>query len=267
MTRPMGVEPLTDKAEIEAFLRTNAELHVYSLGDLDDFFWPQTTWYGWHRDGQLQDIVLIYAGAKLPIVVAISGQPSALSERMHEVIPLLPQWFYAHLSPGVENVFERTHQLDFHGPHYKMALRDTARLADVDCSGAVRLERQDLDELVRLYDESYPGNWFDPRMLRTGQYFGLRVKRRLVSAAGVHVYSERYRVAAVGNVVTHPAHRNKGYGRAVTARLCRSLLETVDHVGLNVKADNDAATACYRQLGFEVVAPYGEFTVEQKSGS
>jgi predicted GNAT family acetyltransferase len=120
--------------------------------------------------------------------------------------------------------------------------------------------------LVRLYDESYPGNWFDPRMLQTGQYFGLRESRQLVSVAGVHVYSERYRVAAVGNVVTHPAHRNKGYGRAVTARLCQLLLETVDHIGLNVKADNDAAMACYRKLGFEIIAPYGEFTVEQKSG-
>jgi GNAT superfamily N-acetyltransferase len=267
MIQPIGVEPLTDKARIDAFLRKNAELHIYSLGDLDDFFWPQTTWYGWHKNGQLQDVVLIYAGRGLPIVVGIAEQPSTMSERMHEIVPLLPQRFYAHLSPGVEDVFEGTHQLDFHGPHYKMALRDTSRLADVDCSGAVRLQRQDLDELVRLYTESYPGNWFDPRMLQTGQYFGLRASRRLVSAAGVHVYSERYRVAAVGNVVTHPAHRNKGYGKLVTARLCRLLLETVDHVGLNVKADNDAAMACYRKLGFETVAPYGEFSVEQKSGS
>ncbi len=103
-----------------------------------------------------------------------------------------------------------------------------------------------------------------PRMLQTRQYFGLRVNGRLVSVAGVHVYSPVYRVAAIGNVVTHPAHRNKGYAKLVTARLCQSLLETVDHLGLNVKADNNAAIACYRELGFKIVAPYGEFTVEQK---
>lgn len=264
MTRPTQVIALRDKARIEAFLRKNAELHVYSLGDLDEFFWPRTTWFGWQKDGELQDIVLVYAGLGLPIVVGVAEQSDLMGERIREVTPLLPERFYAHLSPGVEDVLQETHRLDFHGLHYKMALRDVWRLADIDGSGAVRLGPQDLDELLRLYEESYPGNWFDPQMLETGQYFGLRVNHRLVSAAGVHVYSERYRVAAVGNVVTHPAHRNQGYGRTVTARLCQSLLEKVEHVGLNVQADNAAALACYGRLGFQIVAPYGEFTIGKK---
>lgn len=261
----VGIRRLEDKAEIEAFLRQNAELHVYSLGDLDDFFWPQTTWYGWQRNDALQNIVLVYAGPGLPTVVGIAEQPQIMSERIREVIPLLPRCFYAHLSPGVEDIFAGTHQLESHGPHHKMALRDASRLAGVECSGVVRLGQADLDELVRLYEESYPGNWFNPRMLKTDQYFGLRVDRRLVSVAGVHVYSPQYRVAAVGNIVTHPAHRNQGYGTLVTARLCQSLLEKVEHIGLNVKTDNEAALTCYRKLGFEVIAPYGEFTIEKKS--
>jgi len=258
------VEHLKDKARIEAFLRKDAELHIYSLGDLDDSFWPRTTWYGWQGNGEVQDIVLIYRGTEVPTVVGISERPQALGERIHEVIPLLPRRFYAHLSPGVEDAFRRTHRLDFHGPHCKMALRNPSRLATVDGAGAVRLGQKDQDELLGLYDESYPGNWFDPRMLQTGQYFGLRLDGRLVSAAGVHVYSERYRVAAVGNVVTHPAHRSRGCGRLVTGRLCQSLLETVRHIGLNVKSDNDAAIACYKKLGFEIIAPYGEFTLEHR---
>jgi predicted GNAT family acetyltransferase len=97
-----------------------------------------------------------------------------------------------------------------------------------------------------------------------GQYFGLRQDGRLVSVAGVHVYSEHYRVAALGNIVTHPAYRRRGYARQVMARLCQSVLEKVEHVGLNVKADNDAAIACYARLGFEIIAPYGEFTMTAK---
>jgi ribosomal protein S18 acetylase RimI-like enzyme len=260
-----ALQPLTDKRRIEALLRRNPELHVYGLGDLDDFFWPYTTWYGREADGALTDIVLVYTARALPTVVGIADRPETLRELLRAVTPLLPRRFYAHLSPGVEQVFERTHRLEPHGPHYKMAWRDAGRITGLDCTRATPLTRQDLDDLGRLYQESYLGNWFDARMLETGQYFGLRVEDRLVSAAGVHVYSERYRVAAIGNVVTHPDHRNRGYARLVTARLCQSLRAKVDHVGLHVKTDNEPALACYRRLGFEIIASYGEFLVEEVS--
>ena len=42
----MNVIRLHDRATLEAFLRRDAALHLYSLGDLDDFFWPFTTWHG-----------------------------------------------------------------------------------------------------------------------------------------------------------------------------------------------------------------------------
>ncbi len=260
----MQVVELRDKVRIEAFLRRNPELHVYSLGDLDDFFWPDTTWYAWEESGELREIVLVYAGRGLPTVVALSEHPAAVRKLLQEVAPLLPGWFYAHLSPGVQQVFERTHRVESHGPHHKMALRNASRVRAVDGSAAVLLTERDRDDLVHLYDESYPGNWFDARMLETRQYFGLRVEGQLVSVAGVHVYSRAYRVAAIGNVVTHSAHRNRGYGTLVTARLCQSLLGTTDHIGLNVKADNAPARACYTRLGFEVVASYGEFTIEKR---
>ena len=145
-----------------------------------------------------------------------------------------------------------------------MALVDASLLGDIDCSETVRLSGGDLKDLLHLYDRSYPGNWFDPRMLETNQYFGIRKDGRLISAAGVHVYSERYGVAALGNITTDPDHRNQGYGRTVTARLCQSLSERVDHIGLNVKADNDIAISCYNRLGFEIVASYAEHMVEER---
>jgi len=85
-----------------------------------------------------------------------------------------------------------------------------------------------------------------------------------VAAAGVHVYSASRGVAALGNIATHPDRRGRGLGRAVTARLCASLLATVRHIGLNVHAENAAAIACYRGLGFEAVARYGEFVVTKR---
>lgn len=260
---------LHDKRVIETFLRKNVYLHVYSLGDLDDFFWPYTTWYGAEAaDGQgLSAIVLVYAGQSLPVVLALSEQMPVMQALLRSLTNVLPARFYAHLSPGLEAVLAESYQLEPHGVHDKMGLRDRTRLQQwdgVDCAAVVRLGRADMDDVWELYRESYPENSFDPRMLDTGQYFGLRKGGDLVSVAGVHVYSDRYGVAALGNVATHPAHRNQGHGARVVAQLCRSLLETVEHVGLNVKADNAGAIACYEKLGFEVVASYGEFMVEVK---
>lgn len=96
-------------------------------------------------------------------------------------------------------------------------------------------------------------------MLKTNQYFGIHGPRGLVSVAGIHVYSPTYRVAALGNITTHPDFRRQGLGKAVTAKLCLSLLETVKHVGLNVQVDNEEAIRCYRRLGFEVIGSYGEW--------
>jgi ribosomal protein S18 acetylase RimI-like enzyme len=140
-----------------------------------------------------------------------------------------------------------------------MALQHPARLEALDLSATVALSPADLTDILSLYERSYPGNWFDSRMLETGQYFGLRQEGHLVSIAGIHVYSPVYRVAALGNITTDPAYRGHGFGRATTARLCQSLRQTVDHIGLNVKAGNRAAIHLYQQLGFEIVASYGEY--------
>ncbi len=99
-------------------------------------------------------------------------------------------------------------------------------------------------------------------MLETGHYYGIRQDGALLSIAGVHVYSPQYRVAALGNITSHPAARERGLATLVTARLCKELLRNVDHIGLNVRADNASAIACYTKLGFTRTAEYGEYALE-----
>ncbi|MFD0788427.1 GNAT family N-acetyltransferase, partial [Micromonospora azadirachtae] len=142
--------------------------------------------------------------------------------------------------------------------HLKMALTDPARLDRVTPVGRP-LSVADLPQLHALYAEAYPGNWFDPRMLRTGQYVGVHDGGALVAVAGVHVWSPAYRVAALGNVTTHPRVRGRGLGTAVVAALCHRLRDSVEHVTLNVRADNGTAVRLYERLGFTRVADYGEY--------
>jgi len=257
----MSVIHLYDKNRIEAFLRKNVYLHIYSIGDLDDFFWPDTTWYGWEKAGEIQAVALLYTASDDPTLLALSEQQDVMWELVQSIFHILPKRFYAHLSPAVAEALEQQCQTKTNGKHYKMGLKDKTLLHDIDCSQIIRLAENDLDEMLNLYEESYPGNWFNSRMLQTRQYFGLRLKNRLVSIAGVHVYSEKYKVAALGNIVTHPDYRGKGFGTAVMAGLCQSLSEHVDNIGLNVKADNAAAIALYEKLGFEIIDTYFELMV------
>jgi GNAT superfamily N-acetyltransferase len=254
---------LHDKKEIESFLRRNVYLYIYAIGDLDDFFWPYTTWYAVKESEEIRAIALLYSGRDFPVLVALTEGNSA-EQLISSIIDFLPGKFHAHLSPDAEAALEQKYEMKSRGKHYKMALSDKSLLDDVDCSGVVRLKSEDLDEVLRLYKDAYPGNWFDPRMLQTEQYFGIRKDDRLASAAGIHVYSQQYKVAALGNVVTHPDYRGNGFGRAVTAKLCRSLCEIVEHIGLNVKSDNQIAVSVYKRLGFKIVNCYWEYNAEIK---
>lgn len=253
-----------DKKEIEHFLKKDVFLHIYSLGDLDDFFWPYTTWYVSKSKGHIGAVALVYVGLPLPTLLALSNERDVMAELLQSIQHLLPYRFYAHLSPGLETVLGTTHDLESHGEHHKMALFDETPLSKIDCSGVVRLGMSELAAIQALYKESYPENWFDPRMLETDQYFGIEAENRLVSIAGIHVYSPHYKVAALGNIATLPAYRRKGYGTKVTAKLCQSLLKEGMRIGLNVKTDNHAAISSYERIGFEIVASYGEFMVQRK---
>jgi ribosomal protein S18 acetylase RimI-like enzyme len=251
------------KSDVEAFCRNNLFLHIYALGDLDDFFWPYTTWYALRHEGRIQQIVLLYSGCSLPTVLAYGEQPlRSLCDLLRGLLPFLPRRFYAHLMQDGAEALENDYHVTRHGAYHKMALTDFARLAAVEGSEAVRLSAADRGDLEALYAAAYPGNFFTPRMLETGYYFGVRRGGALVSVAGVHVYSPQYKVAALGNITTRPDFRGHGLATAATARLCQELRGAgIEHIGLNVKADNQAGLRCYQKIGFERVADYGEYTM------
>ncbi len=253
---------LDDKNEIQSFLKDNIFLHIYSLGDLDDFFWPYTTWYGLKSDGRLKAVILLYAGSGLPTVLALADNIEPMKALLNSTVHRLPPKFYTHLSPGLEEIFRREFQIESHGEHYKMALQNNSALQAIDCSKVKRLLPEDLDDIIRCYSLAYPDNWFDPRMLETGMYFGLEKENCLRSIAGVHVYSRQYNVAALGNIATDPDYRGRGLAKLVTAKLVQSLSDHIDYIGLNVKSDNHHAIRLYEKLGFKVIGTYYEYAVE-----
>ncbi len=248
-----------DLRELERFLRLDPELNIYGIGDLDPFFLPNTCWLARRTSGVIDAAVLIYSGPGCPTVICLSRDTAPAAALLRSVDCLLPRRFHAHLSPGLGESFGAGWRIDGAGDYLRMALRDRAALIGLDTSPAEELSPEDADGLLEFYRQSYPENWFDPRMLETGHYFGVRQDGMIVSAGGIHVVSEKFRVATLGNIATMPEYRGRGFGSAVTGAVCASLMEGSEHIGLNVRAANIPAISCYRRLGFETVALFGEF--------
>jgi ribosomal protein S18 acetylase RimI-like enzyme len=232
---------------MEAFLRRDAALHAYELGDLDPAFAPFTRWFV--GEGA---VALLYTASDPATLLCFHREPA-------QALPLLrslelPDELYAHLSPGLLEALP--HRVIHRSQHLKMAL---AELHEVPLpSEPALLGPEHEDELLAFYAVSYPDNWFDPRMLRLEPYVGLREGGELMAVAGLHVWSSAYGVAAIGNVAVHPHARGRGLGAAVTWALCQRLRGRAQTIALNVQADNTAAISAYRRVGFVPVAPYEE---------
>jgi GNAT superfamily N-acetyltransferase len=168
--------------------------------------------------------------------------------------------FNAHLSTGLIDIFGRENILDYYGSDYKMLLTKSA--IDPKDKNIRRLTVEDLPVIKELYLVSYPENWFDSRMLETNKYFGYFINDKLIGVAGIHVFSEKYKVAGLGNIATHPDHRGQQIGYKLTSALCFDLQKSVDFIGLNVRSDNEHAIKCYEKTGFEIIGAYEECLVK-----
>jgi ribosomal protein S18 acetylase RimI-like enzyme len=255
---------LNEKGEIESFLRRNVPLHLYELGDLDDFYWPHTTWYAMREGGKLRALLLLYTGGLLPVVLALCEDEvvSLHRELMRSIFHQLPRRFYTHVTPGVEKAFSHGSVLSSMGAHLRMILKDAVPLGSMDTSSVLPLSINDVGMLMDFYELCYPGHTFSPGMAQYDSYWGIKKDGKIVSAAGVHVYSQHYGVAALGNIATHPDFRRRGLGTAVTAKLCEVLLKSVRTIGLNVRMDNVPAIDMYKNLGFSIEVKFNQYKVE-----
>ncbi|MFD3722174.1 GNAT family N-acetyltransferase [Streptomyces sp. NPDC058674] len=255
----MTLRSLHDRSALAARFGRDPAMHLMELGDLDDLLWPHTSWYTVSESGP---VALVYAVGEIPTVLAFSrpGEAGELEELAGALLPVLPRRFFGHVTGAVGKVLESAYAARSQAALLRMVLTDPGPAARHP-GGPWRpapLGRSDLPELLELFAQAYPGNWFDHRMLDTGQYVGARQEGRLVAVAGVHVHSAAYRVAAIGNVATHPGVRGRGAGGACVAELCRRLDGSVEHIGLNVRADNATAVGLYRRLGFREVTGFTE---------
>jgi ribosomal protein S18 acetylase RimI-like enzyme len=253
--------------------------HAYGIADLDDFFWPTTTAWADPLDrsdpsSPLAAAVLLIEKLSPPILYALCPDTQVATARLLEaLLPELPDCFFfnidvAHLpvlevryrvQPGAGVVFQ------------KMTLGDSGPPAQSGDTPPCEIV-QDAAELAEFYrrhayaPHERDERFLEPYMLEMEPYLGIRESAGgpLVAAGGVHLVSERYGVAALGNIATRPDARSRGYSRAIVGSLCRSLTRRVSCITLNVAVDNDAAIRSYAAAGFLPIYRYLEGRAEAR---
>jgi RimJ/RimL family protein N-acetyltransferase len=235
----------TDRDLLRGVLERDRLFAAYALCDLEDAEFGRTRW-GIARDGaEIVALVLEYAGGT-PQPLFVMGRDDGISVILRDVIR--PRIAYvAALAKDLPAV-ETRYRLDRGSPMVRMSV-DAERFRPVGDAGVVRLMPADAPELNRLYQLGF-GSWLPPQSIGEGVYYGIRVRGRLVAAAGTHVIGRAARMAVVGNVLTKAEFRGRGFAKAVTSAVTTELLDFCDDVVLNVRSDNPPALNAYRHLGF-----------------
>lgn len=281
---------INDISILEKYLRSDPALHAYGLGDLDEFFRPYTTWYG-DDPHDPQALILRYEPGNASSVFHLLCRPEYAGLHLQlftELQHTLPEKFETHVSPAITEAAAATNalfnglEIEPHEKHFKMEMGPSSEsqpdsrslqssAATEETATAIEIVRatdQDCPAIIEFFTNAYPENWFDPRMLATGVYFIARARENMAAVAGVHVYSEKYKVAALGNIATHSDFRRQGIARRITDRLCQELRRAgIATITLNVKSFNTAAIACSESIGFQIHAEYEELSLSRQRGS
>jgi len=244
---------LTDKSHILAYLETDRLYAAYAIGDLEPRMFEQSTWAGAVDGGRLQSLVLHFRGLKLPALF-LMGDAEGLRAVLEDV--LCPARAYVTCRTGHLPMIRHVYVWEEVIPMWRMVLQPASfRPAGNDCR---RLMPAHSDQLAELY-ASGGGDAFSPTQMEQGVFYGVLLDGQLVAAAGTHLVSPTYGVAAVGNVFTHPAYRGRGYGTATTSAVVAELLQLGVHdIILNVGQSNASAIHVYERLGFERYCPFLE---------
>lgn len=248
--RELSVETTRDRELLREFLERNRLMAAYAICDLEESEFGKTRWGICRRDGEPVAVVLEYRGLS-PQPLFAMGESDGIAAILRDVIT--PRLVYLATDAAHLPQISRHYRVEPGPPMLRMWVnRYTFRSASGLAQRLLPIEIADLNKLYGLRFTS----WLGPEAITNGVYYGIRVNGRLVAAAGTHVISRTARLGVVGNVMTHPDQRNRGFAKVTTSAVTQELLRYCDDVVLNVRSDNPPAIAAYQALGY---SEYGRF--------
>jgi len=252
---------VSDRSEIAGFLRRDRIYAAYALGDLDGPNRSRVAWAMAHDDGGSPTALAMHHEGLVPQPLFLMGAPDGCRTILEGV--LKPRDAYLQATELHEPALRDIYELDGPIVMLRMAV-DRERFVPF-AGPAERLTALHVDDLNRLYQLGSRAG-FPASVVEDGIYYGVRVRGRLVSAAGTHAINAREEIGVVGNVMTHADYRGHDFAKMVTSAVTAELLERVSDVALNVHADNDPAVAAYARLGYRTHCQLIERLARRRAG-
>jgi len=249
--RTMPVAEISSLDHVAELLSEDKVANAYALGYLDPKYGDVSRWVGERDDqGALRSVVLLYRGLSRPALFT-AGRREGIRPILRETRDL-PDQCVGHVAvdhrDGVSAVYEAS---GLHRASRMSLQRDDLLHPPTPSCHVEVLSHRDTAQILQLYAH-WPDSFFEPYQLESGLYFGVRDEDgRIASIAGVHNLSPTFDVAAIGNLVTHPDRRGRGYAAACTAALLSQVFEHVALVTLDVEVDNEPAVRTYSRFGFQ----------------
>ncbi len=256
-----GARPVTDRAEIVGFLRSDRRYAAYAIGDLDGPQRHRVAWAMAYDAGGAPIALASHHEGLVPQPLFLMGDPDGCAAILESVLKPRDAYFVATTDHAA--ALASCYDLDPPTAMLRMVVdRDTF----MPFAGpAERLVPADIDELNRLYQLGFRSG-FPPAVVADGIYYGIRVRGRLASAAGTHVINGLEGMGVVGNVMTHTDFRGHDFAKMVTSAVTAELLDRLPDVALNVHADNAPAVAAYARLGYREHCSLEERLGRRRSG-
>ena len=252
---------VTDRDEIAAYLRTDRRYAAYALGDLDSDARGRCSWGIAYEPGGEPVALAMHHDGLVPQPLFLMGEPDGVGAVLASVIKPRDAFFQSTkaLDLAASDLYE------FEEATVLLRMVVDAKSFIPAAGTAQRLNAGDIDDLNRLYQLGFRAG-FANAILDDAVYYGIRIRGRLVSAAGTHVINRREGIAVVGNVMTHADYRGHGFAQMVTGAVTATLLEQVPDVALNVHADNAPAVTAYARLGYREYCRLTERLGRRRSG-
>lgn len=257
----MRARAVTDRGEIAAFLDTDRLFAAYALGDLDGPNRRRVAWGMAYDEGGAATAIAMHHEGLVPQPLFLMGDTAGVRAILDSVIKPRDAYLMAtaELDAAVAPLY------DLQAPVAMLRMVVDRKLFAPLAGPAERLTAADIDDLNRLYQLGFRAG-FPASVVEDGTYYGIRVRGRLVSAAGTHAVNEREGIAVVGNVLTHTDYRGHGFAKIVTSAVTADLLRRVTDVALNVHADNAQAVAAYARLGYRTYCQLSERLIRRRQG-